>query len=867
MRDNQQQQNPPKFADKFLKWFCRNELHEEIIGDLHELWLIEIQDLPRWKGTIVYLKHIILFLRPYAFKKRQNSNYIMYRSYIKFALRNMNKHRGSTGLNILSLSTGIACFIFIFLYLKTELSYDRFHSDADLIHRVAIDFVDETGNRLPDATTPPALAPALKRDFPEVESSVRLFPNWGAKYLFGTKNGQKYNEEGVIRVDSTFFDVFTFNVIHGNSSTSLNNPTDMVITRSAAIKYFGKVDVLGEQITHFRSEDRTYQITAVIEDVPKESHFDFDFLIKLNFDDIDQNWGWYNYYTYIKLRPNANILEMEPKLQPFFEGYAEESEYYNQIYSQPLTDIHLKSHLKWELSTNGDINNIYIFAGLAIFILIISCLNYLNLTVAEGVKRFREVGVRKVFGAHKLSLVAQFITETVILTLLSLIIGGFLAEILFNYLGNLIGLEVSLLQLSNLSMLGIIGLSVLTMGILAGLYPALHLSSFETALAIKGLKNRGGKSIVGLRKSLLVIQFAISAFMIFGTIAVYKQLQHMRDIDKGFSTEHVLTFENARAVTQQQALKNELMKLPSVTSVGASDGIMGKLNWTLGIGYPTQLTMNYMVTDPTYLETMDFEFVAGRNFSTTRKADTIGYNMIVNETALKELGFTLDDVGVSKPILEDNDSIYHGTIIGVVKDFHFTDYRLEIKPFAFYYRVQPLDYISVKINSQNFRQDLSDIEDVWTQFANGAPAEYFFLEQTYADLIVQENRMAQILMYLTILAFFIAFIGMVAIANITMKDQRKEIAIRKVLGASVIGVMNMITWKFLTLVLIANAIAVPLAYFAAQSWLEGFVYRTDIKLYLFVIAIGSTLIVAWSIVGYQSFKTAISNPVKSLRQD
>jgi len=414
---------PPKSADHFLGWFCRDEMLEEIKGDLHEFYRIDRGAKSPWKANLSYWYHVLHFLRPFALKEKRHhsNNIIMYRSYIKFAWRNVLKHKASTFMNVLSLGVGIACFIFIFIYLKGELSYDKFHQDANRIYRVAIDFVDSNGRRLPDATTPPALGPAMKRDFPEVESSVRVFPNWGNKFLLGVSEDKKFYEEDLIRTDSTFFDVFSFPMLYGDPQSALENPDQMVITRSAAKKYFGRENVLGETMTLFGTENTIFRISGILEDVPINSHFKFDFLTRITFENIEQNWGWYNYYTYIKLIPKADIATLEPKLQPFFESYLGEREYYNIIYSQPLTDIHLKSNLKWELEANGDIYNVYIFSALAIFVLVISCINYLNLTLAESLKRFKEVGVRKVFGAQKRSLIGQFTVETFLIILISTI--------------------------------------------------------------------------------------------------------------------------------------------------------------------------------------------------------------------------------------------------------------------------------------------------------------------------------------------------------------------------------------------------------------------------------------------------------------
>ncbi|GJM35275.1 MAG: ABC transporter permease [Saprospiraceae bacterium] len=871
MKEQNKDITPPKYADRFLSWFCRDELLEEVQGDLYEYYLIAREENSRRKADLLYWYHVLHFLRPFAIKRgRQNLNAaIMYKSYFKFAWRNALKHKANTFMHLLSLGLGVACFIFIFVYLKGELSYDKFHQDADRIYRVAIDFVDSERRRLPDATTPPALAPALTKDFPEVAASVRLFPNWGGKFLLGTSPDRKFYEERVIRTDSTFFDVFSFPVLYGDTKTALDNPDQMVITRSAAIKYFGKEDVVGETLTLFDEEKTIYKISAVLEDVPVTSHFKFDFLARIPFQNLEQNWGWYNYYTYMKLASGADIATLEPKLQPFFESYLEEREIYNIIYSQPLTDIHLKSNLKWELEANGDMNNVYIFSMLAIFVLIVSCLNYLNLNVAESFKRFREVGVRKVFGANKRTLVGQFLVGTFLITLAALLLGSVLSEILFKTLGDVIGRKISLLDPENLQLFFGISLVVLLVGIIAGLYPAIHLSSFKAAMAVKGLFNPSGKSVSGLRRSLLVIQFAISTFMIFCSIAVYQQLQFVKNVDKGFSSEQVMVIENVGDIRNQQTLKTELLKINEVSSAGLSNGIIGGLNWTTSLGYPDAFTMNWVVIDPEFIETMGLELIEGRNFSRERPGDTIGVTIIVNETALKELKLTHEDIGKSLPLYEPEDSLDtgRGTVIGVVKDFHFTDFKSTIKPFCFFYRAEPQDYLSLKLSTANVPETLSAIENVWSDFSNQTPLEYFFLDKSFAELYAKESQLSNVLLFLTILALFIAFIGMFAIANMTIKDRTKEIAIRKVLGASVSNVVMLITRNFLWLVVIANLIAAPIAYLTMQRWLEDFAYRTSLGVALFLVTIISTLLVAWATVGFQSFRVAIGNPVKSLKQE
>ena len=860
---------PPKWADRLLSLFCRGELLEEIRGDLHEFYLMEREDKTSFKANLSYWFHTLHFLRPFALKRlRQNSNtLIMYNNYFKFAWRNLIRHKGSALMNVSSLSVGIASFVFIFIYLQGELGYDRFHKDADRIYRVPIDFVYANGNRVPDATTPPALAPALKRDFAEVESTVRLYPSWGSKFLLSANEDRKFYEEGLLYTDSTFFDVFSFPVIHGDPATALNDPSQMVITRSMAMKYFGREDVLGESITFHSDENRLYQVSAVMEDVPFNSHFRFDFLARIAIDGADSHWGWYNFYTYMKLMPGVNIASLEPKLQPFYNQFTDD-EVPNAIYTQALTDIHLNSHLKWELEVNGDMNNVYIFTSLAVFVLLISCLNYLNLTVAGSMRRFKEVGVRKVFGAYRSNLIGQFMVETLLTVLFSLTIGIFLAELLFANLSDLLGREVSVLEPENLKIFAVIATTTLLAGLLAGLYPALHLSSFKVAMAVKGMVNRSGKSATGLRKVLLVMQFTISAFMILGTLMVYQQLRHMQGIDKGFDSEQVLVIENAESLSSQQAFKTALNKNPMIEGAGVSSGIVGGQNWTFTVGYPESFLMNYVATDPEFLEAMGFEMVMGRNFERNRPTDAQGLTMVVNETAFKALGLKAEDIGKSLPMSEQNDStLQNGTIIGVVRDFHFTDFKSEIKPFAFFFREEAMDNLSVKLSTTDMSETLSFIEATWTEMTAGAPLQYSFLDQHFIAHQANEKRLSSILLYLTLLAMFIAFMGMFAIVNLSLRSRKKEIAIRKVLGASVLQVSGLISGKFLMLVLLANLIASPLAYYLMQNWLNGFAYRTSPSLLIFVSATAATLLVAWFTVGGQSVRAALRNPTQNLRHE
>lgn len=841
---------------------------EEIKGDLHELFYEETTGMSGWRASWFYWVQVINFLRPFAING-QNSKYsIMFYNNLKIAHRNLVKHKTSAFLNILSLSIGIGCFTFIFVYLNSELKYDRFHQDADLIYRVPVDFVDSKNNRLPDATTPPALGPALVRDFPEVQTAARLFPGWGNHFLLSTEDGKQFFEADLIRTDSTFFDVFSFPLLHGNRETALDAPDQIVLTRKMAIKYFGKEDAVGEKIILKGEESETLQVSAVLMDLPAESHFHFDFLTRLSFDGLEQTWGWYNFYTYVKMHPQTDMSSFESKLQPFFEGYqSADQEYFNIIYTQPLTSIHLNSHLKWELSANGDIKSVWIFAVLAAFVLLVSCLNYVNLTTAQSVRRFKEVGIRKVFGANKAALVGQFIIETLLTAFISLLLAFLLCEVALGQFAGLLGRAISLGNIEGLMLMAAISGIVLILGILAGLFPAFYLSTYNVASAVKGFKSSTGQAIKKLRSAFLVAQFSISALMILGALVVFEQLNHLLQSDKGFEPNQVLIIENGREVQNYQTLKNELLSIPEVQSVSNASGVIGKLNWTTRVGHPDPFVMNYLAIDADFIETMGLKTTAGRAFSKTISTDKEGWNFMVNETGFRELGISVSDLGQSIPITQDGDSVIYGTVIGVLKDFQFTDLKMKTKPFAFFYRDVPLDYISIKLDGRDVRRTLTNIEETWSDVSGGLPIDYFFLDRVFDDLVSGEKRLSHLMLGLTLFSFFIAFMGMFAIANMTIKDRQKEIAIRKVLGSSVHSVVTLVTSKFLWLVLLANVLSIPLAYIFANKWLEGFSSRTNLGPGFIVVAMFSTFLLVLLVVGGQSLKAALGNPVNSLRQD
>ncbi len=856
----------PRLAQKVLRWYCNPLLAEEIEGDLEEYYLLHLEKYPAWRAKLTYWYYMLGFVRPYTFKKTQISNqWIMINNYLKFSVRYLSKHWPTSLFNIGSLSIGITCFLFIFIYLSGERSFDQHFEDAHLVRRVVKDFVFE-GDRTPDATTPPALAPALLSDLPEVDLATRLFPPWGRKYLIGTNRDHQYFEEGVYRVDPAFLEIFSFTVVDGPKKALLVNPHEVVITQSTAAKYFGDTSPIGKELTVFNDGNRKLIVSAVIEDVPLNSHFNFDFLIPLHFADrnIDEMWGWYNYYTYVKLQRGADHEAFEEKLQPLYLKYnPRDSVDANIFYSQALADIHLSSNLKWELGANGNMNNVRIFEAVGIFILLISLINYLNLTLAGLTKRTKEVSVRKSFGAQKANLIWQFAVEAIIVTTCSLIISAFLTEATLRQMEVFFGRPISLLDQPYLDTFLWLSIIVIATGIAIGLYPAFRFSRMGD---LRSTNTRNPQQGFDLKKGLLIVQFSISVIMIISTLIVYQQLVYFQEADMGFDMDQVLVVENAREVANQEVLISRINQLPFVESASLSNGVLGGINWTFTVGYPQGILMNYAAISPEYVETLDIKITTGRNFDRSIETDGQGMTMLVNEVGLEALNLSYEQVGQSVVLDSEEDSLIYGKVIGVVKDFHFTSFKSEIKPYAFFYREEPMTNLTVKLSTSNLSDNIRELEMIWNELSGGSPMESYFLDQSFQQLHENEERLAQVLLYLTVLSIFIAFTGMLGIVNLVIKDRLNEIAVRKVLGAHTGQLVGLLSKNFVILVFISNVIGIPIAYYVMDLWVSDFSYRIELTPLTFIIASTSTIILAIAITGIRSFQASNTHLTNYLRE-
>ena len=800
----------------------------------------------------------------------------MFRNYIQIGLRNLWKNKKFSFINIFGLATGMACSLLIFLFVTDELSYDRYHKDAVCIYRVVKDFVNDDGSRLPDATTPPALAPSMQKQLPEVEKVTRVFPNWGRDFLikYGDK---KLIEEKLYRADSSFFDVFDFPFVKGDAKSAFRDINSIVLTESTAKKYFGNENPIGKTLSVDDMGDM--MVTAVLRDLPSNSHFHFDFLISVRKfpGELDGNWGWYNFYTYAKLKPNTNIASFTKKIQDLYKRNNAQGK--NIFYAQPLTDIHLTSHLKWEIEPNSDKLYVYVFTIIAIFIILIAAINYINLATAKASVRAKEIGVRKVAGAFRSSLINQFLTESVITCLIASLLAVVMARLLLPTVNTLT--QKQLTVVGNPSVLVYMVLAALFIGIVAGFFPAVYLSSFKPISVLKGLK-LSERGTLSLRKALVIVQFTISIVLIIGALIISQQMHFIQSAKLGLNKDQVLLVKNTFSAPARNAFLNEASRIPGVQKVSTADGVLGGQNWANGLrakGSSNEQLVNYLNIGNDFIDALGIELKEGRSFSAKFPSDTmtngipggpleqtIG-SVILNETAIKDLGISSPAVGKQIVWEEDRDTTYNLTIVGVVKDFHFTSLRNQIKPFAFVNNPRRQWYLTLKLSTANIAGTLAQLETTWKKLSAERPFEYTFLDETFSKLYQSESRFQKVFICLVVLGIIIACLGLLGLATFAAQQRVKEIGIRKVLGASVASLVGLLSKDFLKLVMVALVLAVPIAWYVMNKWLQDFAYRIEIEWWVFLAAAIIALVIALATISSQAIKAAISNPVKNLRTE
>ncbi len=804
----------------------------------------------------------------------------MIKNYLKIALRNLLKFKAYSFINIFGLAIGIAACIMILLFINDELSYDRNNLKADQIYRVHT-AARLAGNESNLAVSPAPLGKTLVNDFPEVIQYVRLMPN---RTMLIRYKDNVFNEANFYWADSTLFDVFTIPFIQGDPQTALAQPHTIVITQRLAKKYFGNEDPM-DKIMNF--EDGTpYTIKGVVKDCPHNVHFHYDIFASMASLGLGDTPFWVanSFHTYIVLKKGVPGSQLTAKLPAFVEKYAgpqlrelfqtsyEEilksgSRY--EFHMQPLTDIHLTSHLDYELEPNSDIKYIYIFSVIALFILLIACINFMNLSTARSMLRSKEVGIRKVLGSNKSQLIKQFLTESVLMTFIAVVIAIALVEIFLPSFNSLAGKELHTSYFSNYLALPALFVAVIAVGLIAGSYPAFFLSSFKPVTVLKGKLNGAGGT--WLRSGLVVFQFAISIVLFIGTFIVYGQLKYVQEKNLGFDRDHVLVITRAWALEKQsQTFKEELKKNSHIISASNSDNLPGR-NFGQTVFRPegTQSSQQYilsvMSTDYDFAETMKLQLTGGRYFSRDFAADT--QVVVLNESAVKHMGIK-DPVGkrVILPGRTPDQNVFY-KIIGVLKDFHFESLHQKIRPLAVVLDKGETAFLPVRISAGDVSGSVGFIESEWKKFVPGKPFEYFFLDDDFNNLYESEQKTGEIFTVFSVLAIFIACLGLFGLAAFTAERRTKEIGIRKVLGASIPGIVVLLSREFTKWVLLANIIAWPLAYYFMNSWLQNFAYRIDMGWGIFLLSAVIALIIALFTVSFQAVKVAVANPVRALRSE
>jgi putative ABC transport system permease protein len=773
----------------------------------------------------------------------------MLMNYLVVALRNMLRHKGYSLINVAGLAMGMACFILIVLWVRDELSYDKFHLNADRLYLVTDYEKYADGDELNFSVNPPELAPTLIREYPEIVDACRHRIRSDRVIRH---QDRFFSEDALSFADPSFFSMFTFHFIEGDPTGALPSPNSIVITQRMATKYFGDEDPMGKTL---QVDGRVnFNVTGVIENVPSNSHLEFDFVAPFSagkeFDMAVEGWNSYAYRTYLLLAENANPGELSGKIAGTIKRHDQEA--IVELSLQPVTDIHL----------SGDMSSIYLFSIIAAFILLTACINYMNLATARAGKRGKEVDLRKVVGASRKEIMLQFFGESILVSLVALCLSLLLVEIFLPLFNDLSAKQLSFSLLRNGSVvLILLGTSIAT-GTISGSYPALFLSALAPAGVLKGSWRSGSKAAF-FRKLLVSLQFVLSIALIIGTVVIGRQLHFIRNQKLGFDKEQVLCIDlKGDSPRKSELLKSELSKTEGVVGISAVSGPPAGLHMSTlihqwGDGQiQGEILIHRLFADYDFARTLGIHMAQGRFLSQRFISDT-SRSVVVNEAAVRAMG-------IESPLGKE---VLGSTIVGVVKDFHFNSLHSEIKPLAIQHEPDMLRYLLVKIKPGDISHFIGSLEATWTKLVPGAPFEYQFLDEKIDGLYRTDQRIGKIINSFTVLALLIACLGLFGMASFSAEQRTKEIGVRKVLGATVVQISSLLIREFGKWVLLANLIAWPLAYFTMNRILEVYAYRISLDVWIFLVAGAAALILAVATVSYQSIKAALTNPVETLRYE
>jgi putative ABC transport system permease protein len=867
--------HPPKIAGWIIKHTADYEENFAIRGDFDE----EFYEIVRAKGALfarLWFWRQCLRSLPVFIKDMIYWRFVMLKNYLKIAFRSLKKHKVYSIINISGLAIGMAVCVLISMWILNEVSFDRFHEKADRICRLTMDI--EVGSLLHTPVSLTAAGPALVQEFPEVVTAARVDrPNRATVKV----DDRIYQEADVGFAENAIFEIFTFPFISGDPKTALEAPNTVVITESMAKKYFGEEDPLGRILRFDNARD--FSVTGVVADIPANSHYRFNMLRSFRThiatgNVSDDMWFDVRFFTYLLLDEHTTPEQLERKLPGFIDRHIGEGLKATggsaTFFLQPLKKIHLYSDFERDISANGDITYIYLFAAIALFVLLIAGINFINLSTARSTTRAREVGMRKTLGAIRSRLIGQFLGESMLHSFLAMGLAVVLIRLFLPFFNSVIGSDLTLNFFQKPWLMAAFLGMALMVGVFAGSYPSLILSSFPPVQVLKGVLKPGG-SHSRLRKILVVFQFAVSIALIASTMIVYNQIIFMKNKELGFDKEHVVLLPGLRENLRKSysSIRSELINLSGVVDVGASDLVpsRGHLIGTYlpeGFADDQVLTMDYMNVDAHYIPTMGIDVIEGRNFSEEFATDP-DQSVLINEAAAKKIGWE-EPVGkrfvFRPPPGSDGDTTYL-SVIGVVKDFHLQSLRERIEPLIIFYDTDSIGTMSVRIAADKTQHTLDLLEKKWKELDPNRPFPYLFLDDSFDGLYRQEDRLKAIIFTFSLLAVLIGCLGLFGMAAFTAEQRTKEIGIRKVLGASVPGIIRLLAKELVLLVILANVIALPVAYFVMHRWLQNFVYRMDVHPIIFVLAAVISLSIALITVSYQAIRAALANPVDSLRYE
>ena len=868
---------PPIAILRFLSWFCPDHLYEEIEGDLIQKFNRDVTKFGERKAKTKLVWNTIRFIRPGILMRNTFSIELnqlrMLQNYFKIAYRHLAKSRTFSFINILGLAVGMSAFLLIIQYVRFERSYENFHNNSANINRIALDIYKGSEYVITDCEMYAPIGPILKRELPEVIDFVRMYENGNLEVKVGDK---KFYEKRIYMADPSIFTVFSYTVLHGDKTTALSEPFQTAITESKAKKYFGRVDAIGESI---EIGNNLYTITAILEDVPANTHLKFDFL--LSHATISKLWNYNedefqgnNEYLYLLMADGTNLIEFNEKLKRISLRLKDKIGD-DRIVADAMQDIHLYSNKSYEPEPNGNARSVYFLLIIAIFILVIAWINYVNLSTARAVERAREVGIRKVMGSLRSQLIFQFLSESTIITFLSSGLAIILVYLCFPFFTELTGQALPLDLFKDREFWYLFLALILSGSLLAGLYPAFILSSFEPVSVLKG-KFRSSVHGQWLRKGLVIFQFASTVILIACMCTVYLQVSYLQKYKLGMNIEQMLVLKAPTLASdsiyhvKSQTLRKELHANPAVQTIAFSGGVPGLslqgLSTTgnvfrYGQEHEDKGYIYYINNfDETFIPAFKMELVAGRNFEGN---ESVVDQLIINEEAMYTLGFENAAEAVGAKLLFYGDE---KTVIGVLKNFHHRSPKEKHLPMVFWYS-NYAEYFSLRVNTDHIQATLASVKATWNKVYPDSPFEYFFLDETYNQQYKADQHFGQVIATFSTIAALIACLGLFGLSSFTITRRMKEIGIRKVLGATVTQIVSLLSRDLISLVLIASAIALPSAYFLMEDWLSNYAVRIDLNAWVFVVPLILILLISMLTVSFQTFKAAQTNASETLKHE